>query len=123
MIEGDVNAGLEAVISLTLQGPSGEQQRIEAVIDTGFGGQITIPRALATQLGLPFRGTGLTTLADGSVTAFEIFGAAVIWDGEPRRVEAEAAEVTPLVGMAMLEGQDLHVEVERGGRVIIERRT
>ena len=38
MIEGVVNADYEAVIPLTVQGPAGQAQDIEAVIDTGFTG-------------------------------------------------------------------------------------
>ena len=35
MIEGVVNADYEAVITLTLRGPAGQEQDIDAVIDTG----------------------------------------------------------------------------------------
>ena len=43
MIQGVVNAALEAVIPLTLQGPAGQTREIEAVIDTGFSGSLTLP--------------------------------------------------------------------------------
>ncbi|MCY3886100.1 MAG: hypothetical protein OXG19_00085 [Chloroflexi bacterium] len=47
---------------------------------------------------------------------------AVFWDGRTRYVEADAADTTPLVGMRLLDGHSLYVEVEDGGRVIIEPR-
>ena len=43
MIQGAVNAAYEAVIPLTVQGPAGQTQDIEAVIDTGFSGFLTLP--------------------------------------------------------------------------------
>ena len=43
MIERSVNAAYEAVISLSLRGPSGQAQEIDAVIDTGFNGFLTLP--------------------------------------------------------------------------------
>lgn len=33
---------------------------------------------------------------------------------------ADAADTTPLVGMRLIDGHDLYVEVENGGRVVIE---
>ena len=70
MIEGVVNAAHEAVLGLALQGPAGQTRDIEAVIDTGFTGFLTVTPALAAKLGLPFEGIGRATLADGSEATF-----------------------------------------------------
>ncbi len=43
MIEGVVNAAYEAVVTLSLQSPSGQAREIEAVIDTGYSGFLTPP--------------------------------------------------------------------------------
>lgn len=53
MIQGEVNDAYEAVISLTVQGPLGQATEVEAVIDTGFTGFLSLPTALVTELG-PF---------------------------------------------------------------------
>jgi hypothetical protein len=58
---GLVHAGLplhlgmdyEAIIPLRLQGPAGPERVINAIIDTGFNGFLTLPLALVTALGLP----------------------------------------------------------------------
>ena len=65
MIEGVVNANYEPVISLSVQGPSGQKREIEAVVDTGFNGFLTLPPALVSELGLPFRIRGAAMLANG----------------------------------------------------------
>ena len=122
MIEGGVNAAYEAVLTLTLNGPAGPARDIEAVIDTGFTGFLTVTPELAADMGLPFEGIGRVTLADGREATFPYYGVAVHWDGRTRYVEADAADTTPLVGMRLLEGHTLCVEVEIGGRVIIEAR-
>lgn len=57
MIEGVVNAAYEPVVSLALQGPSGQTSEIEAVIDTGFTGFLTVTPALVMELGLDLLGT------------------------------------------------------------------
>ena len=81
MIAGVVNAAYEPVITLAVQGPAGRTRDIDAVIDTGFGGLLTLPPALVAELGLLFKGTGRATLADGSEVDFPSYGVDVLWDG------------------------------------------
>ena len=121
MIEGFVNANLEAVVTLPVRGPAGRTQEVAAAIDTGFNGYLTLPPLLAAELGLPVVGDGEAVLADGSEAAFDVCGATVLWDGEARYVEVGAVGVGALAGMRLLDGHSLYMEVEDGGRVIIER--
>jgi len=43
MISGVVTGDRQAVIRLTVRGPTGQEQEIEAVIDTGFDGCLSLP--------------------------------------------------------------------------------
>jgi predicted aspartyl protease len=52
MITGSVNIALDATVRLTLHDANGSAHEIEAVIDTGFNGFLTLPPALNTGLGL-----------------------------------------------------------------------
>ena len=122
MIEGVVSTAYEAALTLTLQGPTGQTRDIEAVIDTGFTGFLTVTPLLAEELALVFEGTARATLADGSETTFPYYSVAVLWDGQARYVEADAADTTPLIGMRLLDSHSLYMEVEDGGRIIIEAR-
>ena len=94
MIEGVVNAAYEAVISLSLRGPSGHLREIDAVIDTGFNGVLTLPPALVAELGLSILSHGGATLADGSMIAFDVWEVTVLWDGTALSVEADEADTT-----------------------------
>ena len=120
MILGAVNDAYEAVISLTVQGPSGQSREVEAVIDTGFTGFLSLPSALATELGLPFLTYKSAFLADGSLVRFSVHDATALWDGRPRRVYAHLSDATPLIGMRMLDDHDLSIQVRDGGRVVIQ---
>jgi clan AA aspartic protease len=122
VIEGLVNDANEAVLTLLLQGPEGRQREVEAVIDTGFSGFLTVTPTLVSELGLVFEGLARATLADGSETTFPYYAVSVRWDGQNRYVEAGAADTTPLVGMRLLENHNLYMEIEDGGRVVIEAR-
>ena len=120
MIEGVVNADHEAVITLALRGPAGQAQDIDAVIDTGYTGYLTLPRALVTELGLPFESRGRAILANGSEATFDIYGVTVLWDGQARYVASFMTDGTPLVGMSLLDSCSLYVEIADGGRVVVQ---
>lgn len=122
MIEGVVNGAYEPVVTLAVRGPLGQTSEIEAVIDTGFTGFLTLPPGLISELGLPFLTGNRATLADGSEVAFPSYGVAVLWDGQTIYVEADAADTTPLIGMRLLDRHSLYVEIENGGRVVIRAR-
>ncbi len=120
MIEGVVNAAREAVVALNLQGPEGQTRDIEAVVDTGYSGFLTLPTALVTELGLPFAYMGQALLANDAEVDFDVHYVAVLWDGQPRDIEADATGSTPLVGMLLLDRYDLSIQVRTGGRVVIQ---
>ena len=120
MIEGVVNAAREAVVTLPVRGPAGQAREIEAVIDTGYSGFLTLPPSLVEELGLPFRFRGRAFLANGSEETFGVYGVTALWDGQPRYVEADAVGPTPLAGMALLDGHNLNIDVEDGGCVLIQ---
>jgi len=71
-------------------------------------------------LGLRWRTRGLVMLANGTEDHCDIYGAIVIWNGRPRNILVEAADTDPLVGMALLYGHDLHMQIIEGGSVVIE---
>jgi clan AA aspartic protease len=119
MISGTVNADREAVLRLQVSGVPGQSQEIEAVVDTGFTGFLTLPLSVIANLGLTRISRGRAILANGSEEVFDIYEAQIVWDGQTRRIEADAAEVEPLIGMSMLYGYELRVQVLDGGTLPI----
>ena len=119
MIEGLVNANKEAVVSLTIRGPEGRSRDVNAVIDTGYSGFLTLSAALVAELELPYVFSSSATLADNTEVGFAVHRVTAVWDGNPRNIEADAVGATPLVGMALLDSHSLYVEVRDGGRVVI----
>ena len=115
MITGLVNAALEATIPLLLQGSSGQSQLVDAVIDTGFTGFLTLPKVLVNTLQLPWIRRTVGVLADGSQRVFDVYEVIVTWDGKTRTVRVEEADAIPLIGMSFLLGTDLRISVVQGG--------
>ena len=81
MISGFINTSLEAIIRLVVYGMNGQEHEVEAVIDTGFTGFLTLPSARIASLGLTWRGREQGILADGNMQVFDVYAATVIWDG------------------------------------------
>ena len=119
MITGHVTASREAVISLNVGRPGNQKRKIDAVVDTGFNGFLTLPASLIQELGLVWRRRGRAMLADGSNSVFDIYEATITWHGRPRRIAVDEAECVPLLGMSLLYGCELIVQVTEGGRVAV----
>jgi clan AA aspartic protease len=111
----------EARIRLKLRGPRGREHEVEAVIDTGFTGALTLPPALVRKLKLPWDDVVRGTLADGSECLFEVYRATIVWDRKAVRVLVSEADADPLVGMELLDGYELKIQVRDGGKVAIKR--
>ncbi len=119
MIWGVVNARREAVVTLHLRGPDGAEISVDAVVDSGFSGSLTLPAATVTTLGLTRQSGGSAIFADGSSHSFDIFAAEVEWDGNWRTILVSAVGTETLMGMGLLVGHELRIEVVPGGEVEI----
>lgn len=121
MILGTVTADREAVIRVKVYSQGGQEQEFNAVIDTGFTGFLTLPSADIATLNLTFASRQQVILGDGNVHSVNVYAGVVEWDGQQRRIEVDAADTTPLVGMALMYGYKLTLEDIDGGDVTLER--
>jgi clan AA aspartic protease len=120
MIIGIIQAR-EPLIRLTIRGSRGRQQEIEAVVDTGYTGWLTLSPDVIAALHLSWQTFGRGVLADGSVSTFDVYQAKVVWDGRLRRAFVDEVDATPLVGMALLRGYEYKMQVRARGKVTIKR--
>jgi clan AA aspartic protease len=119
MMQGYVNENFEAIISVSVKNGN-SLKSFDAVIDTGFTGFLSLPTAIIMQLGLQWSYRDRATLGDGSETVFDVYNAEIVWNGQLRSIEIDAAETEPLLGMALLRGYRLQVDTIEGGLVTIE---
>jgi clan AA aspartic protease len=114
MITGVVTDHREAVIRLRVHGPAGQDQEIEAIIDTGFDGWLSLPSSIVAQLQLDLAPAGSCVFGGRPRERFDIYEATLDWDGEVRRIPVDEAETVPLVGMSLLEGHELCSQARSG---------
>jgi len=119
-MNGTVTPTLDATLPLLVYNVTGQAQPVEALVDTGFNGHLTLPVALIAALRLTWVNRHRARLADGRVVFVDVYAAVVDWDGQPRSVVVEAADGEPLLGMKLLRGHVLTIEVVGGGAVTIQ---
>ncbi len=122
MITGWISADREAVIPVVVQSVAGQTTTIEAVIDTGFTDYFTLPASMIAELQLPSREGVEFTLADGNFVMFQTYTLVVVWDGLEKSIPVLATEGGSLVGMSLLYGYRVVMDVIDGGSVTVERR-
>jgi clan AA aspartic protease len=119
MMLGFVNQNCEAMISIVIGYDHSPKQMVNAVIDTGFTGFLSLPLATINNLGLSWFFRDIGTLGDGSEVVFDMYKGIVIWDGKIKVVDVAASETQPLLGMSLLRGYRLQIDAVEGGQVII----
>jgi clan AA aspartic protease len=118
MIHGVVNQSCEAILPIVVKNDP-RTQLVDAVIDTGFSGFLTLPSSTIESLDLNWKGRDIATLGDGTSCIFEVYIAVVIWDGQYRTIDINESEKMPLIGMQLLRGYDLRIQAIEGGSVTI----
>ncbi|MBM4031671.1 MAG: clan AA aspartic protease [Planctomycetes bacterium] len=120
MITGRVTQRYEAAIPVVLRGRNQAISRVVCVIDTGFDGCLCLPPEDVAALGLTLKGAQPVVLGDGSEAELLSYEVEVEWHGQLFLVSALRAESVPLVGMAMLRGSKVTMEVVTHGGVRVE---
>lgn len=120
MITGKVTVNREAVIVLGIIDSRKQTQQLEAAIDTGFNGYLTLPSHLINRFELQLAGNRRATLADGNVVVLDMYLAKVLWHNQEREALVLQVDGGPLVGMSLLYGNRVTLDVVDGGDVIID---
>lgn len=119
-MQGIITRDREAVVSLTVLGADRQEARMDAIIDTGYTGTLTLPPDIIHALGLPPRGSRPVILGDGSEVSLSVYRATVLWHGQERDLQVLAADGGPLLGMSLLYGSRLLMDIIDGAAFTIE---
>jgi len=106
-------------VRLRVRGPGGVELDIDTLVDTGFNSSLVLPAKTVAALGLVRQSGGTATLADGSVRQFEIYSAEVQWGPNWRNALVSVVGNEPLLGMGLLAGHHLGIDVAPSGLVEI----
>jgi len=98
----------------------GAEFEVDFVIDTAFDGELALPSHLASSLDQINSGWRSYQLANGDIIVAPYCEIYLSWDGEPRRTEVAIIDGNPLLGVELLEGNLVQIEMTIGGEVHIE---
>jgi clan AA aspartic protease len=121
MITGIVNEEFEPIVSISLCDSDGNGYTQDAIVDTGFNGWLSLPPDLISQLNLKWKRRGRAILGDGSECVFNVYEAVLVWDGNLLTIPIDEADSESLVGMSLMEGYQLMVQVFEGGHVELSK--
>ena len=119
MITRSLNSKLEGYVPVTNQGPAG-QADLEAIVDTGFNGFLSLAPQQIAELDLEWSRYETAELADAQEFLASLFTAEVFWDGTWKTIEVAALGSTPLLGMQLLHGCRLLIDVVENGQLTIK---
>jgi len=89
------------------------------VIDTGYVGTLSLPPKIVQAFGLPFVRSMSASLADGSHITIDVHQATIVWHGIERHTEVVVLDDRPLIGMVILDGRNMNVDLKDGGTVVL----
>ena len=111
-MKGDVDGSGRANLRITISnGVSSTTQTIEAWVDTGFTGDLVLPRSIIESLDLNPSGAIDGVLADGTQTILETYHCEIEWFGRVRSLEviANSGEMS-LLGVGLLLAKELKID-------------
>jgi clan AA aspartic protease len=118
-MNGIIADGLEPIVVLTILSRNGDAVEVTVVVNTGSTGELTLPTTAIRDLELTWSTTDRVTLADGSVANCEVYQAMIDWFGQTRTIAVYEMDGAPLLGMELMQGCRLSMDVLPDGRLEI----
>lgn len=111
----------EGIVRLSVISQRGQREEVEANVDTGYDGFLTLPPTMIRELELRWITYGDATLADGSEIEFDVHEGEILWDRRRVVIPIDSSDSMPLIGMRLLEGFEVTLQVRQDGPVLIKR--
>ena len=97
-----------------------DDKEIEAIVDTGFNGALSLPQELITELRLKKIGSAQYVMADGTISESNIYLAKVAWFNEKVEVSViSSSSEFSLLGMELLSKAKITFCLFLGIRIMI----
>jgi predicted aspartyl protease len=118
-IRGYLDKARQPRVTIIVHGARGELT-LDAVIDTGFDGDLCLPVPVAIELGLELYGAQRVQLADGSIRSELVFIGKAGFAGQPAQEREQEREILlteaedALIGVGFLADWRLEIDFPKG---------
>lgn len=110
----------QAVLPMILRLPNGTDLEVPFVVDTGFTGALPLPLEWVEAWQLRFVGVQSANLANDSEVELSIYEVTMRWNSVERDVRVLATGRRPLLGTALLEGNEFLAQFVENGLVTVD---
>lgn len=115
-----VSGGLFPAVEIEIRRTRSGTQTVEALLDSGFNGAVSLPVDEVEKLGLPLMTEHAVTLADGSDVNVKVHVGFIRLGEQWKRCAVLATGDVPTVGMHLLQRLKVCFEAVDGGDIEIE---
>ncbi len=119
MIHGYISRDLDLIVPVYILDQNGHTYRLEAAIDTGFNGELTLPSDWIRRLGLAPGEAIEFTMANDAIESFDTYHGSMLWNGNRIEVQIVETEGMPLIGVGLLLGNLLTAAIAYDGAITI----
>ena len=119
MIAGTVGRLRRPAIEIEVMGRDAPARSAEVYVDTGFSGDLTLPKVAIERLNLLPNDTVNMQIGDGAYTTFTTYQATILWRNVTREVTVVESEIWPVIGVGLLWQCNLSIDFAPGGTVSI----
>ena len=113
--------GLLPLVPIEVEsGTEDDRTELEALLDSGFTGAISVPLRTVEGLKLEWSGEHSVTLGDASKVGVDLYEGIVLFAGRRYRCAVLATGDVPTVGMHLMQGMKVCFEALEGGAIEIE---
>lgn len=119
MLVGTVGRLRRPAIVIELRGNDGQIRSAEAYVDTGFSGDLTLPKAAIERLELSPNDAVNMQIGDGAYATFTTYQATILWRDVLREITVLESEIWPVIGIGLLWQCNLSIDFIPGGNVSI----
>ena len=119
-MRGEITPDRQAVVGVVLKTIGGDDVFVDAVVDTGFTESLLVPREIIEECGFEYAEDIDFLMGNGVSDLLPAFRGTMVWHGGEIDLFVVASEAGPLLGMRLLEGSRLSMDVLDGGSVTIQ---
>ena len=112
--------GLIPTVPIELKGETEAPKTIDALLDSGFTGAVSLPQRVVKDLKLKWSGEHSVTLADASEVSVDLYEGIVDFAGRQYRCAILSTGDVPTVGMHLMQQARICFEAVPGGDVSLE---
>src|SRR5205823_4289669 len=99
---------------------SGGERAVDFIVDSGFEVDLALPTDMLTGLDVVYAGEYPFALADLTYRTRPLYRMLINWQGEDRVTEIVEMDGNPLLGVGVLLGNLVQMEMTDGGEVLVE---